>query len=131
MGIEKANILPTAGAALSNEIVEFFRSMGVPILYGYGLTETTATVACYNQYGYVIGSVGSPMPDLQVKIGENNEILVKGNTVSPGYFNQPEKTKAAFTEDCFFHTGDSGEFINNHINLNERIKDLFKTSNGS
>ncbi len=131
LGLGNANILPTAGAAMSNEIIEFFRSIGVPILFGYGLTETTATVACYEKYGYVIGSVGSPMPSLQVMIGEENEILVKGDTVSSGYYNQPEATKEAFTEDGFFRTGDSGELVNNHINLTERIKDLFKTSNGS
>ncbi len=131
IGIEKASILPTAGAALADEIIVFFRSIGVPILYGYGLTETTATVACYEQYGYVIGSVGTLMPGIEMKLGEENEILIKGDTVFSGYYNKSEETKAVFTDDGFFRTGDSGELINNHINLTERIKDLFKTSNGS
>ena len=78
LGIENANMLPTAGARLSDEITLFFRSIGVPIVYGYGLTESTATVTCFEYQGYEIGTVGSIIPDLQVKIGEENEILLKG-----------------------------------------------------
>ena len=81
IGIENANILPTAGAKLSDEINLFMRSIGVPIVYGYGLTESTATVTCFEYTGYEIGTVGSIMPDLEVKIGEDNEILLKGKTI--------------------------------------------------
>jgi len=130
LGLENANLLPTAGAKLSDEINLFFRSIGVPIVYGYGLTESTATVTCFETEGYEIGSVGTIMPDLQVKIGEENEILLKGKTIFPGYYNNPEATKAAFTEDGWFKTGDAGQIIDNRIVLTDRIKDLFKTSNG-
>lgn len=130
MGIQQANILPTAGASLSDEITLFFRSMGVPIVYGYGLTETTATISCFDYSGYTLGTVGSIMPDLEVKIGENNEILVKGRTVSPGYYNRPELNASMFTEDGFLKTGDAGKIVHNSIILTERLKDLFKTSNG-
>jgi long-chain acyl-CoA synthetase len=130
LGIEKANILPTAGAKLSDEISLFFRSIGVPIVYGYGLTESTATVACFDYTNYEIGTVGTIMPDLEVRIGEENEIQLKGKTIFPGYYNNPEATKAAFTEDGWFKTGDAGFIKNNNIVLTERIKDLFKTSNG-
>lgn len=130
LGVENANFLPTAGAALSDDITIFFRSIGIPIMYGYGLTETSATVACFNYTNYKIGTVGAVMPHLEVKIGDENEILVKGKTVFKGYYNKPELTAAAFTPDGFFKTGDAGFVENNDIILTERIKDLFKTSNG-
>lgn len=130
IGIENANMLPTAGAKLSDDIALFFRSIGVPIVYGYGLTESTATVTCYEYSNYEIGTVGSIMPDLQVRIGEENEIQLKGKTIFPGYYNNPEATKAAFTEDGWFKTGDAGHLKGNNVVLTERIKDLFKTSNG-
>lgn len=131
MGIEHGNIFPTAGAPLSPAITEFFRTMGVPIVIGYGLSETTATVSCYPDSGYEIGTVGSVLPGIEVKIGADNEILVKGPTVMRGYYNKPEETKAAFTADGYFRTGDAGYIDSNgSIVLTERIKDLFKTSNG-
>lgn len=130
LGIENATILPVAGAKLSDQITLFFRSIGVPLLYGYGLTESTATVSCFDYVGYEIGTVGSIMPDVQVKIGEENEILLKGKTIFPGYYNNSEANAAAFTEDGWFKTGDAGIIKNGNIILTERIKDLFKTSNG-
>ena len=130
LGIENANMLPTAGAKLSDEIALFFRSIGVPLVYGYGLTESTATVCCYEYVNYEIGTVGNIMPDVQVKIGDDNEILLKGKTIFPGYYNNPEANAASFTEDGWFKTGDAGYIKEDKIVLTERIKDLFKTSNG-
>lgn len=130
IGIEQAILLPVAGAKLSDEINSFLRSMGVPIVYGYGLTETTATVSCFDHSGYEFGTVGKIIPDLQVKVGPDNEILVKGKTVFSGYYKNPEANKAAFTEDGFFRTGDAGYVKGDIIILTDRIKDLFKTSYG-
>lgn len=130
LGIENAKLLPTAGAKLSNDITLFFRSIGVPIDYGYGLTESTATVSCYEDENYEIGTVGTIMPGVEVKIGEENEILLKGKTIFPGYYNNPEANEAAFTKDGWFKTGDAGHIKENKIILTDRIKDLFKTSNG-
>lgn len=130
IGIENANMLPTAGARLSDEITVFMRSIGVPIIYGYGLTESTATVTCFDYTDYEIGTVGSIMPDVGVRIGEDNEILLKGKTIFPGYYKNPEANKAAFTPDGWFRTGDAGYIKGDKIILTERIKDLFKTSNG-
>ena len=131
MGVENGNIFPTAGAPLSPNIVEFFISIGVDIVIGYGLSETTATVACFPQVGYEIGSVGTPVPRVEVKIGADNEILVKGPTVMSGYYNRPAETQAAFTEDGWLRTGDAGYIDGTGaIFLTERLKDLFKTSNG-
>jgi len=130
LGIENANMFPVAGAKLSNEILVFFRSIGVPLVYGYGLTESTATVCCFDYSGYEIGTAGLIMPRVEVKIGEENEILLKGETIFPGYYENPEANASAFTADGWFKTGDAGYIKNNQIVLTERIKDLFKTSNG-
>lgn len=130
LGIENANMLPTAGARLADEIAIFFLSLGVPIVYGYGLTESTATVCCFDYTNFKIGTVGSIMPDIDVRIGEENEILLKGKTIFAGYYNNAEATKQAFTQDGWFRTGDAGYLDGKHIILTERIKDLFKTSNG-
>ncbi|MDD2298819.1 MAG: long-chain fatty acid--CoA ligase [Fermentimonas sp.] len=131
VGIDRGNFFPVAGAPLSDNINEFLQSIDVHIIYGYGLTETTATVSCFTFTGYKIGTVGKVMPDIEVKIGENNEILVKGDTVMSGYYKKPEATKEVFTEDGFFRTGDAGSLTDDgEIILTERIKDLYKTSNG-
>ncbi len=130
-GVDRGNIFPTAGAPLSDTINEFLHTCGINIMYGYGLTETTATVSCFPYIGYRIGSVGTTLPEVNVKIGENNEILVKGATVMKGYYNKPEATAQAFTEDGWFRTGDAGSLdATGAVVLTERIKDLFKTSNG-
>ena len=131
IGIEKGNIYPCAGAPLSDTINTFLQSVDIPIIYGYGLTETTATVTCFPFKGFKIGTVGTLMPEVEAKIGDNNEILVKGKTVMSGYYNMPEETAAVFTADGFFRTGDAGYFTDkNELVLTERIKDLYKTSNG-
>lgn len=131
IGADHGNIFPTAGAPISPNIVEFFHSIGINILVGYGLSETTATVTCYPEKDYVIGSVGTVMPEVEVKISNDGEILVKGPTVMRGYHNKPEATAEAFTADGWFRTGDAGYIdAEGALVLTERIKDLFKTSNG-
>lgn len=131
VGIPDPNFFPTAGAPLSDKICEFFRSIGIDIIIGYGLSETTATVSFFPQVGYEIGTVGVPLPGLKVKIDDNGEILVKGATVTPGYYNNPDANAAAFTDDGYFRTGDAGYFTSDGaLVLTERVKDLFKTSNG-
>lgn len=131
VGIPDPNFFPTAGAPLSDKICEFFRSIGIDIIIGYGLSETTATVSFFPQVGYEIGTVGVPLPGLKVKIDDNGEILVEGATVTPGYYNNPDANAAAFTDDGYFRTGDAGYFTpDGALVLTERVKDLFKTSNG-
>jgi long-chain acyl-CoA synthetase len=126
----RIKFMPCAGAALSEEIIHFFHNVGLHIKYGYGLSETTATVACFPDTGYKYGSVGKLMPDVEVKIGENDEILVKGATVTSGYFKKPKETAEAFING-WFRTGDAGYIDENgHISLTDRIKDLMKTSSG-
>lgn len=131
IGIPNPNMFPTAGAPLSDRIAEFLRSVGIEVVIGYGLSETTATVSFYPPVGYEIGTVGTPLPGIKVKIDKNGEILVKGPTVTPGYYKNPEANEAAFTEDGYFRTGDAGYFTKDGaLVLTERVKDLFKTSNG-
>ncbi|MDE6066505.1 MAG: long-chain fatty acid--CoA ligase [Duncaniella sp.] len=131
IGIDRPNIFPTAGAPVSAEIVEFFHSTGLFLMTGYGLSETTATVTCFPMKDYELASVGTTIPWVQVKIGDNSEVLVKGPTIMKGYFNKPEATAEAFTADGWFRTGDAG-YIDGQgaLFLTDRIKDLFKTSNG-
>ena len=130
IGIENGNFFPTAGAAVPDEINEFVHSVGINMFVGYGLTESTATVSCTGKSIYDIGSVGQLMPDVEVKIGENNEILLRGKTITKGYYKKAEATAEAIDADGWFHTGDAGYSKNGQLYLTERIKDLFKTSNG-
>lgn len=130
IGIDRGNFFPTAGAAVSNEVCEFARAVGINMVVGYGLTESTATVSCFPETHYEVGSVGEILPDLEVKIGENDEVLLRGETVMRGYYNKPEATAAALDADGWLHTGDSGYLKGRHLFLKERLKDLFKTSNG-
>lgn len=130
IGIENGNFFPTAGAAVPDKIFEFCRSVGIRLVVGYGLTESTATVSFTDFDKYTIGSVGKIMPNVHVRIGENDEIQLKGDTITKGYYNKPEVNKEAFTEDGWFRTGDAGRIEGDLIFLKERIKDLFKTSNG-
>ena len=131
LGIERGRFFPVAGAPLSDTVNEFLQSVNIPLAYGYGLSEATATVCFYPEIGFQFGSIGEVMPGVQVKIDPgNNEILVKGKTVMSGYYNKPEEMKKAFTEDGFFRTGDAGRLEGNTLFFTERIKDLYKTSNG-
>ncbi len=133
IGIERGKVFPCAGAKLSDNINMFFHSMGINICYGYGLTESTATVSCFltdNKF-YKIGSVGRIIEGMDVKISPDGEILIKGKSVTSGYYNNKEANAEAFTEDGWFRTGDSG-FVDmeNNLYLTDRIKDLFKTAGG-
>ena len=130
LGLDRGAFFPTAGAAIPPAVQEFVLSVGINMLAGYGLTESIATVSCENHFDHEIGSVGKLMPHMQVKFGENNEILLKGPAITKGYYKKEAATKAAFTEDGWFRTGDAGYMKDGFLFLTERIKDLFKTSNG-
>ena len=132
VGVDRGVLFPVAGAPLGDAINEFLLSCGMPITYGYGLSETTATVSCFLPNDYKIGTVGTVMPEIEVRIDteNNNEILVKSGTVMQGYYKKPEETAKVFTEDGWFRTGDAGTYVDGKLSITERIKDLFKTSNG-
>ena len=131
LGLDHPNIFPTAGATVSPEIEEFVHSIGICMIVGYGLTESLATVSCDRRgRPFTVGSVGRPIKELDIKFGEDDEILLKGPTVTKGYYHREELNKQVFDEEGYFHTGDSGYMKNGELFLKDRIKDLFKTSNG-
>ena len=131
IGLENSHIFPTAGATVSPEVERFVHSVGINMVVGYGLTESLATVSCdRDNMPYTIGSVGRPIKGIEVKIDENDEILLKGPTITRGYYKRDAANAAAFTEDGYFRTGDAGYIKDGELFLTDRIKDLFKTSNG-
>lgn len=131
LGLDYPNIFPTAGAYVSPEVEEFILSVGIGMVVGYGLTESLATVSCVHlDKKFTIGSVGRPISSIQIKIGEDNEILLKGPTITKGYYHRDTTNAKVFDEEGFFHTGDAGYMKDGELFLTERIKDLFKTSNG-
>ena len=131
LGLENAHFFPTAGATVNPKVEEFVHSIGINMIVGYGLTESLATVSC-NHLGepYTVGGVGIPIEGIDVKISAEGEVLLKGPTITRGYYNRDDLTKAAFTVDGYFKTGDSGYLKDGELFLKERIKDLYKTSNG-
>ena len=131
IGVENGKLFPTAGAMLSDNITEMLHAVGINIVIGYGLSETNASVCFYPNTGWELGTIGEPIPGVKVKIGDQNEILVKGPTVMRGYYNKPEETAQAIDAEGWFHTGDCGELTEKgHLIMTERLKDLYKTSNG-
>ncbi len=131
LGLERANFFPTAGAAVSPEVEKFAHTADLNMTVGYGLTESTATVSCdVEGKPRTLGSVGRLVDGLEIKFGENNEILLRGKTITPGYYKKEAETRAAIDADGWFHTGDAGYMKDGELFLTERIKDLFKTSNG-
>ena len=131
IGLDKPNIFPTAGSRVSPEVEKFVHAIGIDMIVGYGLTESLATVSCdHKGQPYTIGSVGIPISGIDIKISDEGEILLKGPTITRGYFNRPDANAKSFTADGYFRTGDAGYMKNGELFLTERIKDLFKTSNG-
>ena len=131
LGLENAHFFPTAGAAVSSHVEQFVHAIGINMVVGYGLTESLATVTC-DHLGepYTIGSVGQPIEGISIRISDEGEILLKGPTITRGYYNRDDLTRQAFTDDGYFRTGDSGYIKDGELFLKDRIKDLFKTSNG-
>lgn len=131
IGLVNPNIFPTAGATVSPEVERFVHSVGICMIVGYGLTESLATVSCdHKNKPYTIGSVGRPIDGIDIRISETGEIMLKGPTITRGYYRREAVNAAEFDEDGYFHTGDAGYMKNGELFLTDRIKDLFKTSNG-
>ncbi|ARZ02278.1 long-chain fatty acid--CoA ligase [Yersinia ruckeri] len=123
--------LPAAGARLDDNVILFFQAIGINIKYGYGMTETCATVSCWEEGRFRFGSIGKPLPGIEVRMGAENEIQIRGPIVMRGYLNKPEETAATFTQDGWLKTGDAGAIDQQgNLFITERLKDLMKTSGG-
>lgn len=131
LGLENAHFFPTAGSFVSPKVEEFVHSIGICMMVGYGLTESLATVS-NDHVGepFTVGSIGRPIDSIDIRFSDEGEILLKGPTITKGYYNRPDLNAISFTEDGYFKTGDVGYMKDGELYITERIKDLFKTSNG-
>lgn len=129
----RVKVIASGSAALNPRLIRIFSAAGVNIQEGYGLTETSPVISVNGPTidGKRIGTVGKLIPNVEVKIAEDGEILCKGPNVMMGYYNKPEATAEVLTEDGWFHTGDIGEFVEgDFLKITDRKKEIFKTSGG-
>lgn len=126
----RVKIFVSGGAPLGKELAEWYASIGIRIHEGYGLTETSPVIAINTPHSHKAGTVGRPLPNVEVRIAEDSEILVRGPSVLSGYWNRPEETRNAFV-DGWFKTGDIGNLDEEgFLSVTDRKKDLLKTSGG-
>ncbi len=126
----KAKIWVSGGAPLGMDTAEWFLDMGIRIFEGYGLTETSPVISRNSFDGYRIGTVGTVVPNLELRVAEDGEIEVRGTTVFAGYWQREEATESEFTADGWFKTGDIGKYEDGFLSITDRKKELIKTSNG-
>ncbi len=126
------DIVVSGGAAIQKHQAAFFNAIGMPVFEGYGLSETSPVIAVSNRGKgqRIAGTVGPPLPGVEIRIGENNEIQCKGPNVMLGYYKDPELTAEVIDSDGWFHTGDTGRFENGNLIITGRLKNIFKTSFG-
>jgi long-chain acyl-CoA synthetase len=120
----------SGGAPLGRELAEWYADIGIPIHEGYGLTETSPVIAVNTPQVHKLGTVGKPLPNVEVRIAEDGELLVRGPSVFKGYWNRPDETREAFV-DGWFKTGDIAQLdAEGYLSITDRKKDLIKTSGG-
>ena len=129
----KTKAVASGSAALQPRLARVFLAAKIPVMEGFGLTETSPVISvnCTDNDGVRIGTVGRPIDNVEVKIADDGEIVVRGPNVMMGYYNKPEETKKVLSEDGWFHTGDIGKMVNNeYLKITDRKKEIFKTSGG-
>lgn len=131
LGMDACRLAVSGAAPLSAEVLTFVLSLGIKLVEGYGLTETTAPISVNPSTGIRVGTVGPPLPGVEVRFDPDGELLVRGFNVFKGYFSDEASTTAAFTDDGFFRTGDVGEFdAAGYIKITDRKKDIIVTAGG-
>ena len=124
-------LLLSGGAALPVDLGYIYIGAGIPIIQGYGLTETSPVITTAQLDDNRIGTVGTPIPNVEIRIAADGEIEIRGPNVMRGYYNRPEETRAVFTDDGWFKTGDIGTIDSDgFLSITDRKKELFKTSGG-
>lgn len=129
IGMSRLRRGTTGAAPISPDQIRWFRALGVPLYEGYGMTETTGVVSLNSREREQVGSVGEPLPDTQVRIADNGEVLVRGGHVFAGYWRKPEKT-AEDIRDGWLHTGDVGRMEDGMLTITGRLKDIIITAGG-
>ena len=126
----RLRVASAGGAAISPEITRFFIALGLPILQGYGATETSPVVCVNKLEDNVPDSIGIPLPGVEVRLGETDELQTRGPNVMLGYWNNPEATKKTIDEDGWLHTGDRARIEESHVFITGRIKEIIVLANG-
>jgi len=130
LGFDRTRMAVSGAAPASPELFEFYEALGIPLLEGYGMTESTGVICVTRPGRQLAGTVGEPLDGIEVKLGEENEILTRGPHVFAGYYKDPEQTAKAIDEEGFLHTGDVGEWVQGRLKIVDRLKDLIITAGG-
>jgi long-chain acyl-CoA synthetase len=129
-GFDRLRYSNCGGAPLAREIAEFFHALGIFIVEGYGLSECTTAATVNHQGAFRFGTVGRPMPGVELRIADDGEVLIRSDTIFAGYYKDPEATAAVLDDDGWLHTGDVGELDDGFLTITDRKKDILVTAGG-